>query len=158
MTVKTVFADEKGMISLVCPFCGDNSMKPAKNFPIHQQVNMTCSCGKMFEFVIETRKDFRKKTSLKGYYMKGDSINDFERMTIIDLTLNGCCFLASDKHKLSHGDSIKVLFKLDNTARTEIKRNATVRWISGNKIGCQLIRDGYDPELGFYVKDFETPQ
>ena len=159
VTVRFVVADEKGTIYLLCPFCGDNSMKPAKLFPIHQPVSMACSCGKTYEFLIETRKDFRKKTALKGYYMKGDSAGDFKKMTVIDLTLDGCCLLASDEHTLHFGDSIKLVFKLDNANCTEIKRHATVRRVMGNKIGCQFeATKVYDPELGFHVKDFKVPQ
>lgn len=159
MTVRIVVADERGMIYLLCPFCGDNSMKPAKLFPLHQPVSMACSCGKTYEFQIEIRKDFRKKTALKGYYVKQGSAGDFEKMTVIDLTLDDCCLLASDKHTLHPGDSIKVVFKLDNANRTEIKRYATVLRVMENKIGCQFVATKiYDPELGFYMKDLKVPQ
>jgi len=159
VTVRIVVADERGMIYLLCPFCGDNNIKPVKLFPIHQPVSVACSCGKTYEFQIETRKDFRKKTALKGFYVKQDSAGDFEKMTVIDLTLDGCCLLASDKHTLHLGDSINVVFKLDNANHTEIKRYATVRRVMGNKIGCQFVaKKVYDPELGFYVKDFKMPQ
>jgi hypothetical protein len=33
-----------------------------------------------------------------------------------------------------------------------------VRRIMENKIGCRLARDAYDPELGFYVKDFKIAE
>ena len=90
--------------------------------------------------------------------MKQDSVGDLEKMTVIDLSLNGCCLFASDKHTLHLGDSIKVVFKLDNAKCTEINRYTTVRRIMGNKIGCRLARDSYDPEFGFYVKDFKIPE
>jgi len=157
MTVRTVFADGKGLIYVLCPFCGDNSMKPAKLFPVHQPVSIACSCGNTYEFQIEVRKDFRKKTALRGFYVKQDSDGNFETMTVTDLSLDGCSLLVSDKHKLRVGESINVVFKLDNAKRTEIKRHATVLRVVGNIIGCQLTRDVYDPELGFYVKDFKVP-
>ena len=157
---RTVFVDEKGMICLPCPLCGDRNMKPANLFPIHQTVSLTCSCGEEYEFRIETRKEFRKKTPpLKGYYVAQDSAGGrFEPMKVIDLSLHGCCLLASDKHTLHLGDAIKVIFKLEDAKRTEIKRNATVLRIMGNKIGCRLATDAYDPELGFYVEDFMVPK
>ncbi|MDP2268572.1 MAG: PilZ domain-containing protein, partial [Deltaproteobacteria bacterium] len=119
MTVRTVLADEKGMIYVLCPFCGDNSMKPAKLFPVHKPVGMACSCGNTYEFQIEVRKDFRKTTTLGGFYVKQDSAGHFETMTVTDLSLDGCSLLVSDKHTLQLGDSIKVVFKLDNPKRTE---------------------------------------
>jgi hypothetical protein len=158
VNVRTVVADEKGMIYVLCPFCGDNSLKPVKLFPIHQPVSMACSCGKTYEFQIEIRKDFRRVTAIDGFYVKEDYSSHFEKMTVIDLSLDGCCMLVSDKHALHLGDWIKVVFKLDNAKRTHIKRSATVIRIMGNKISCRLVTDAYDPELGFYVKDFKVPQ
>ncbi len=119
---------------------------------------MACSCGKTYEFQIETRNIFRKKTALNGIYVKQNSAGDFENMTVIDLSLGGLCLLASEKHTLHLGDSIKVVFKLDNAKRTLITRHVTVRWIMGNKIGCMLTTNDYDPELGFYVKNLNVPQ
>ena len=158
MTARTVFADEKGMIYVLCPFCGDNSMKLAKLFPVHQPVAIACSCGNAYEFQIEVRKNFRRGTALGGFYLKDDAPDYFLKMTVTDLSLDGCCLRVSDKHTLHVGDSIKVVFKLDNAKRTEIKRHATVLRVVGNIIGCQLTRDVYDPELGFYVKDFIVPK
>ena len=156
MTVKTIFADKRGMVFLLCPFCGENSMKPVTLFPIHQPVSISCTCGKVYEFQIENRKKFRKKTVLKGYYVKQDADDDYSAMTVIDLTLHGCCLLTTDKHTLNVCDSIRVIFKLDNPKRTEIKKYATVRWIMGNKIGCQLTTNHFEPELGFYAEDFKV--
>lgn len=158
MAVLKIIVDEKKMVCLVCPFCGNYSIKEAKHFPVHQPVSMTCSCGKTYEFQIETRKEFRKETSLKGFYTKSESTYAYSEMTVIDLTLDGCCLLTTDKHKLIIGDSIRVLFKLDNDARAEIKRYGTVRWIKGNKIGCQFDKRHYDPDLGFYVRYFKVPK
>jgi hypothetical protein len=40
MPGKKVFINAKGMIFLLCPFCGENSEKPAKQFPMHQHVRV----------------------------------------------------------------------------------------------------------------------
>jgi hypothetical protein len=158
IAVKTVVTDNKGMIYVLCPFCRESSMKDAKLFPIHQPVSIACSCGNTHELQIEVRKDFRKETNLDGFYMKQDSPDDFENMTVTDLSLDGCSLRVYDKHTLQPGDTIKVLFKLDNAKRTKIERYATVLRILGMTIGCRLSRDVFDPELGFYVKDFKVPQ
>ena len=37
--------------------------------------------------------------------------------------------------------------------RTEIKRNAVVRRVIGNYIGCQFTATAvYDPDIGFYLR------
>jgi hypothetical protein len=156
MSVKKVFVNAKGMVFLLCPFCGDNSEQPAKQFPSNQIMSIACSCGKTYEFQVEVRKHFRKATALGGFYLKDDAPDHFLKMMVTDLSLDGCCLRVSDKHTLHVGDSILIVFKLDNAKRTEINRHATVLRVVGNIIGCQLTRDVYDPELGFYVEDFKV--
>jgi hypothetical protein len=155
MPAKKVFANAKGMIFLLCPFCGENSEKPAKQFPIHQQISISCSCGKTYEFEIETRNEFRKQTTLGAIYWKLDSPDKFQKATIADLSLNGFCLRTSGEHVLQSNDLIKVNFKLDDNRRTRIDREAIVCWIAGNNIGCQFTATPpYDPKVGFYVLEF----
>ncbi|OHE19185.1 MAG: hypothetical protein A2X95_05000 [Syntrophobacterales bacterium GWF2_56_9] len=154
MSEKIVFADDKGMVYLLCPFCGEGSKRPLEQFPyIHKPVTISCSCGNTYDVQIDARKTFRKKTSLEGLYAKLVSPGDFERMTVVNLTLGGCGLLASNEPALNQGDWIKLVFKLDDAKRTEIKRNAVVRRVTGNYIGCQFtVATAYDPDIGFYLR------
>jgi hypothetical protein len=155
MPVKKIFINAKGMIFLLCPFCGENSEKPAKQFPIHQPVSISCSCGKTYEFQIETRNEFRKQTSLEVFYWKLDSPDIRQKAAIVDLSLNGFCLRISGEHTLQSNDLIRVNFKLDNERRTKIDREASVCWIAGNNIGCQFTATPpFDPNVGFYVLEF----
>jgi hypothetical protein len=61
--------------------------------------------------------------------------------------------LASNEHALKEGDWIKLAFKLDDANRIKIKRNAVVRRVIGNYIGCQFKATAvYDPDIGFYLR------
>jgi len=158
-TVKTIFPNEHGKIYLLCPCCNANTLKPAKLFPIHESIRINCPCGHSYEFIIENRKTFRKKTSLPSIFWKTDSPDAYHNGTICDLTLDGCLLLASDKHSLHQGEHIKMAFKLDNPERTKIVRKALIRRIKENYIGCQFLgTPAFDPELGFYVQDFKVPK
>ena len=154
MSVKIIFADDKGMVYLLCPFCGEGSKKPLEQFPsIHKPVTISCSCGNTYDVQIDARKTFRKKTSLEGLYAKLVSTGDFERMTVVNLTLGGCGLLVSNEPALNQGDWINLVFRLDDAKRTEIKRNAVVRRVIGNYIGCQFKAvAAYDPDIGFYLR------
>lgn len=155
MSVKKVFINARGMIFLLCPFCSENSEKPATQFPLHQQVSVTCSCGKTYEFQIETRTDFRKPTSLPVLYWKLDSPDKFQKATIVDLSLDGFCLCASCEDNLKSNDLIRVNFKLDDARRTKVEREAKVCWVAGNKKGCQFTANPpFDPKVGFYVREF----
>jgi hypothetical protein len=159
MAAKIIVPNEQGMIYLLCPFCNANTLESAKLFPIHKPISINCSCGKSYELVIEYRKAFRKKTSLPTIYWKIDPPDVFHNGTISDLTLEGCNLFVSDKHTLQQGNHIKLLFKLDNSNRTKIEKEAIIRRINENYMGCQFVgKAAFDPELGFYVQDFKVPK
>jgi hypothetical protein len=90
------------MIFLLCLFYGENSEKPAKQFPMHQRVSISCSCGKTYEFQIESGNEFWKQTSIEVFCWKLDSPDMHQKATIIDFSLNGFCLRTSrpDQSKL----------------------------------------------------------
>jgi hypothetical protein len=158
MSVKTISVDAEGMFCLSCPFCGESSSRRAESFSNSNQPNgisITCaSCGKAYAIQIDLRKAFRKKTFFDGFYSKLGTPGGFEKMTIVDLSLGGCSFLASGKHSLNPDDRIKVMFNLDNAQRTKIEKEAVVRVVKGRQIGCEfaVTASGYDPDIGFYLR------
>jgi transcription elongation factor Elf1 len=158
MSVKTISVNEKGMVFLNCPFCENSSRRRAESFPNSNQPNgisITCSsCGKTYEIQLDFRKAFRKITFFDGFYSKLGSPGGFEKMTVIDLSLGGCSFLASGRHSLNPDDRIKLVFNLDNAQHTKIEKDVVVRIVKGRQIGCEFIAtaSGYDPDIGFYLR------
>jgi len=158
MSVKTIAVNEKGMVFLNCPFCENSSRRRAESFPNSNQPNgisITCSsCGKTYEIHLDFRKAFRKITFFDGFYSKLGSPGGFEKMTVIDLSLGGCSFLASGRHSLNPDDRIKLVFNLDNAQHTKIEKDVVVRIVKGRQIGCEFIAtaSGYDPDIGFYLR------
>ena len=158
MTVNAIYIDRQGMISLNCPFCGNNSVKWAESFPNSNQPNgisITCSsCGKTYEIQLDFRKAFRKITFFDGFYSKLGSPGGFEKMTVVDLSLGGCSFLDSGRHSLNPDDRIKLVFNLDNAQHTKIEKDVVVRIVKERQIGCEFIAtaSGYDPDIGFYLR------
>jgi transcription elongation factor Elf1 len=159
MSVKTLSVNAKGMVSLNCPFCGDSSIKQANSLPNSSQptgISVSCSsCGKTFEIQIDFRQFFRKITSFDGFYSKLVPPGVFEKMTVVDLSLGGCSFIAPGRHSLNPGDRIKLVLKLDDDKHTKIERDATVRVVKGtHQIGCEFAAtaSGYDPDIGFYLR------
>jgi PilZ domain len=158
MSVKAISVDAKGMVFLNCPFCGDSSRRQAESFPNSNQPNgisITCSsCGKTYEIQIDFRQVFRKKTFFDGFYSKLVPPGGFEKMTVVDLSLGGCSFLASSRHSLNPDDRIKLVFNLDNAQHTKIEKNAVVRIVKERQIGCEFAAtaSGYDPDIGFYLR------
>jgi uncharacterized C2H2 Zn-finger protein len=158
MSIKAVSVNEKGMVYVNCPFCGDSIARRAESFPNSNQPNgisITCaSCGKIYEIQIDYRRVFRKKTLFDGFYSRLIPPGAFEKMTVVDLSLGGCSFLASSRHSLNLDDRIKVVFNLDNAQHTKIEKDAVVRIVKGRQIGCEFAAtaSGYDPDIGFYLR------
>jgi endogenous inhibitor of DNA gyrase (YacG/DUF329 family) len=158
MSVKAISLDAKGMVQVNCPFCGDSVVKRAESFPNSNQPNgisVTCSsCEKTYEIQIDIRKVFRKKTFFDGFYSKMVPPGGFEKMTVVDLSLGGCNFLASSRHSLNPDDRIKLVFNLDNAQHTKIEKDAVVRVVTERQIGCEFAAtaSGYDPDIGFYLR------
>ena len=158
MLVKAISVDKKGMVFLNCPFCENSSRRRAESFPNSNQPgggSIICSsCGKAYEIQLDFRKAFRKTTFFDGFYAKLVSPGGFEKMTVVDLSLNGFSFLASGRHSLNPDDRIKSMFNLDNAQHTKIEKEAVVRIVKGRQIGCEFAAtaSGYDPDIGFYLR------
>jgi c-di-GMP-binding flagellar brake protein YcgR len=111
----------------------------------------------MGEFKKELRKQSRIKTILEGFYHKRSYANvfDMKRMTVVNLSLGGCCCLVSSKDVLELYDRIELTFNLDNANQTRIKMEASVCRVAGNQIGCKFAPNltGYERDLIFYIKE-----
>jgi len=111
----------------------------------------------MGEFKKELRKNVRVKTLLDGYYQKRSYTNVFDakRMTIINLSLCGCCLLVSGKDVPELYDRIEMTFNLDNANNTRIKMEASVCRVTGNQVGCKFSPNltGYERDLISYIKE-----
>jgi hypothetical protein len=158
MSVKAISVDTNGMVFLSCPFCGDRNLKQAGAFPNSNQPNglgVTCSsCKKNYEIQIDIRKHFRKRLFLDGFYSKLVPPGHLEKMTVVDLSLGGCSFIAPGKHFLNPDDRIKLVFNLDNAQHTKIEKDAVVRIVGERQIGCEFpaTAGSYDPDIGFYLR------
>jgi c-di-GMP-binding flagellar brake protein YcgR len=104
----------------------------------------------------ERRLATRIKTSLDADYLKlahPSSLGTVGKGTIIDLSLGGCCLFVSKKDTLDIGNRIKLFFILDDRNRTNIVREATVRYVIGNHVGCKFAPQihGSEPEFVSYI-------
>jgi hypothetical protein len=112
----------------------------------------------MNESTKESRKSPRKKTLLDGFYGKASTpgvFEDMKRMTVVNLSLGGCCLLVSKDEKLDRYNRMKLVFNLDNARHTRIKMEAVICRVVGNQIGCRFLPDltGYEPDLVAYLSD-----
>ena len=130
-----------------------------KNIPVSSlkgkksQVKIKCGCKNVFTVDLEFRKKFRKTTNLYGKF-----INHYRRSSgdiiVKNLSLDGLGFTTMNIDKFKNGDKIEVSFELNNSDRTTIKKEAILRYIHKNNIGCEFIKSNqaaFECSLGFYL-------
>ena len=130
-----------------------------KNIPVSSlkgkksQVKIKCGCKNVFTVDLEFREKFRKTTNLYGKF-----INHYRRSSgdiiVKNLSLDGLGFTTTNIDKFKNGDKIEVYFELNNSDRTTIKKEAILRNIHKNNIGCEFVKSNqaeYECSLGFYL-------
>ncbi|MDD5760313.1 MAG: PilZ domain-containing protein, partial [Desulfobulbaceae bacterium] len=68
---------------------------------------------------------------------------------LIDISGTGIGFLKNDNQKIQLEDIIRLRFKLDNSAETEIIEECEIKYIKDNRVGCRMLSN--NPKLGFYL-------
>ena len=151
-----------------CPGCGcANSVAIAKLGKIFR-VKVKCRCQHVFVIEINVRGIFRKTVKLPAsYYIEAtvaaaqfpagakvhwESESIPHRIfngTVIDLSKRGIAMQTAGKQHLAMGDLLVVVFRLDNTAGTEIRQRYLVQNIGENRVGCASVSE--NKEINFYL-------
>jgi hypothetical protein len=80
--------------------------------------------------------------------------NGKSKIIVHDLSLHGVSFSCLN-FPYGPGDEITIEFELEDEHQTSIKKDAIVRNIRGNIVGCEFTKNEistvYDAPLGYYV-------
>ena len=151
--MKKVYVDETNTVTIICPECGFEKKIDMKNFKgTEKKLKVECRCGKINEFIVEFRKQYRKKVSLPGEYTVRQKKEKGE-ILIRELSLKGIRFESLRPHNVSINDTLDVTFMLDNPMRSKISRIFKVIWIKDRMVGANCIEPKlYEKDLGFYLQ------
>ncbi len=154
LNATTSLVKDGSKATLVCPTCHFAKAVSVRQFRDKQhRVKIKCKCGHSFKVELEFRRHRRKNTDLPGKSTFDVSVTSGKNIKIVNLSLSGACFEVRGKHNLQIGQKGSINFKLDDYKQTVIIKNATVRSIQGNRIGCEFIEDrAYQKELGFFLR------
>lgn len=146
------FVTEEGTAAIVCPNCGMTKQIPVADYRgTKHSLNIRCRCQKTFTIDLEFRQSHRKPTSLNGFFEL--SAGGGGRALIQDLSRNGLGLMISGVHNVSVGQKIQVNFALDDKNNTSLKKQAVVRSVHQNRIGCEFRKDqAFEKDLGFYLR------
>ena len=166
MGIQNFFVDEDGKFEICCPRCGIRKVALAKDFIGKHKFQVKCKCKSVFGIQLDFRKKHRKKTRLDGFVeiilnkeKWGKIISESITTNcqplnckISDISVLGIGLTILAKHEIKKGDGVTIEFTLDNSAFSRIEKNAIVRGVKDDYIGCEFFEaDKLDPKLGFYV-------
>lgn len=149
---RRIFVSEDGMATISCAFCNLTRRVPVAAYRGKRHTLKTrCTCGQIFTVNLEFRQQHRKHTQLKGIYQILDDTGGGSAV-IRDLSRNGIGFTVAGIHNIQVGQNISIDFVLDNPKQTELKKQAVVRSVNKNLIGCEFRREqAFEKDLGFYL-------
>lgn len=167
MEYQKVFLREDYTIKIRCPYCMREKIVPFEKLPGKLKLKVRCKCTRKFGVQIEMRKKYRKEVDLTGIFLKTHYDHDDKwRRTLSEsqlsgikpmnckvsnLSLQGIGLIIPENVKIAEDDHLIIKFTLDNSASTQVEKEAIVKSVIDNRVGCQFIDDGnIDPDLGFY--------
>jgi len=152
--VKT-FVRNNNTATVICPAC--NRAKHISAEPYRHKkhaIRVRCACGEVFTLRLDFRRHYRKLTNLPGTYAiitpdtPGGGL-----IHIRNISRSGIGFTVSGRHNLKKGLRIILTFKLNDRKQTNLRKEAIVRSVKGNYIGCEFPpNDPVEKALGFYLQ------
>jgi hypothetical protein len=153
METKKVYVNADGTANLMCPNCGTSKIANVKKFQNHRDpLKIRCKCASTFSVTFEFRRAHRKETNLRGHFCGLPACKNWHSMTVTNISQTGIGFSTVISHDLTKGSEVKVKFKLDDAKQSEIEKDAIVRVVKDNYLGCEFKDTAlFDKALGFYL-------
>ena len=157
MTINSikVHVRDNNTATLICPSCSTVKHLSAERL-LHARhtVSVRCRCQHVFSVLFDFRRHFRKQTSLAGtYVVTSDGGFGGGIIHINNISRGGLGFTVSGLHRIEIGQELLIEFQLNDRKRTHLKKQAVVRSVRQNAIGCQFKdKTDMDRDLGFFLQ------
>jgi len=150
--IPKVYADESDKINVCCHECGySRSIDVSTLNKKSRTLKIRCRCGNTFRNRVEFRRAYRKQVKLEGSFIHHKS-GMRDNMVVKDISRDGIGISVQSHHGFAPGDTMILIFNLDNTPRTRIEKKVRIKSIRGSFIGTQYLDIAhFDKDLGFYL-------
>lgn len=150
-----VHVRENNSATVICPACNAIKEVAAGKFRHSKHsFKLRCHCQHVFIVHFNFRRHYRKQTSLPGIYeiLDADGVGG-GIIHISNLSRSGLGFTISGLHNIKVGQLLSIEFQLNDKNKTPLKKQAVVRSVRQNYIGCEF-RNNSDLEkaLGFFLQ------
>ena len=121
------------------------------------KINVRCPCGQHYPVMVERRRHFRREVAFPGTYSRiiNGRLLDQESMVVKDVSRSGLKIQVADAQHLNTGDTLEVVFNLDDAKKSRIQKRVTIRKIEGFDLGVQFLAsvagNPSDKAIGFYL-------
>jgi hypothetical protein len=149
---KKIYVRPDNTVVLSCPHCGHQ--REVLVSLLRGRRKLRVKCCDTFRVIVEFRKRVRKRTELSGTYINHSQNDKEDNIIVQDLSISGLGFTCSDHHLFKEEDELSLEFVLDDEYKSVIRKEAVVRNVRENAVGCEftsgneLISPG---PLGYYV-------
>jgi hypothetical protein len=152
--VKT-FVRGNNTATIICPACNTARHINAEPYRYKKHnIKVRCHCGARFCLSLDYRRHYRKLISLPGTYavttpgkIGGGVIH------IRNISRGGLGFTVSGLHHMEKDLTLILEFHLNDKNQTKLRKEAQIRSVKGNYIGCQFPEnDVVEKALGFYLQ------
>lgn len=158
--MQRVFISSDDTATFTCPQCKKmRTVNIADHAGLDKAVNIKvrCSCGHRYPVMIERRRQFRREVAFPGTYtriVRGRQM-DSGPMVVKDVSRTGLKIRVPNAHQLNSGDTLEVVFQLDDPKKSQIQKQVVIRKIEGIDLGVQFLSNeagnASDKAIGFYL-------
>jgi hypothetical protein len=153
-TVKT-HVDSDGTAAITCPVCSNQKRASVATLKDKKHaLTVRCSCKTVFRVLLNYRSHYRKSVNLSGTYTTLYQYDQCKGLAqITNVSAGGLQYRVVGLNRLHPGSIVDLDFQLDNTQRSQINKQALVRYAHDNVVGCEFVDKGEsDRALGFYLR------
>lgn len=121
------------------------------------KIKVRCPCSHQYPVMIERRRQFRREVAFPGTYTRiiNGRAMDSGSMVVKDVSRTGLKIRVPDSQHLNAGDTLEVVFRLDDPRKSQIRKQVVIRKKEGGDLGVQfLASDAGNPSdkaIGFYL-------
>lgn len=158
--MQRVFITSNNTATFACPSCKQmRTVNIADYAGLDKavQIKVRCPCGHHYPVMIERRRQFRREVAFPGTYTRIVNGRPMDRgsMVVKDVSRTGLKFQVADVQRLESGDTLEVVFRLDDPSKSQIRKQVVIRKIEGFDIGVQFLAseagNPSDKAIGFYL-------
>ena len=150
-----VYVQDSGRALLVCPSCGlAHELDAAKYRNQSHTLTARCRCRNTLSISLEFRSQARKEVRLEGSFRSRNPASSAGgSMIIYNLSRTGIGFSVLSGEEPRIGEKLRLEFQLDDRKAGIIIKNAVVKSVHDQIIGCAFDDHGeLAGALGFYLQ------